>query len=55
MPPRSRTCANAILDRMPYAVGRMYVKKNFNENAKGQVPYLNYFVCLINGYRKFNV
>jgi predicted metalloendopeptidase len=29
---------------MPYAVGRMYVKKNFNENAKEQVTYLSCFL-----------
>ncbi|CAF0971893.1 unnamed protein product [Brachionus calyciflorus] len=32
--PRARTCANAIADRMPYAVGRLYVKNNFKEDAK---------------------
>ncbi len=37
MAPRSRTCANAALDRMPYAVGRLYVSKYFDENAKTQV------------------
>ena len=35
--PRTRTCANAILDRMPYAVGRLYVEKYFDENSKTQV------------------
>lgn len=34
---RSRTCANAILDRMPYAVGRLYVEDNFEESAKKSV------------------
>ena len=35
--PRSRTCSNGALDRMPYAVGRLYVSKYFDENAKSQV------------------
>ena len=34
IPERSKTCANAILDIMPYAVGRMYVKNNFDESSK---------------------
>ena len=35
--PRSRTCANAALDRMPYAAGRLYVEKYFKEDSKNQV------------------
>ena len=35
--PRSRTCANAALDRLPYAVGRLYVENFFDENSKIQV------------------
>ena len=34
LPPRSRTCANGIQTRMPYAVGRLYVEKNFDESSK---------------------
>ena len=34
IPERSKTCANAILDIMPYAVGRLYVKNNFDESSK---------------------
>ena len=34
---RSRTCANAALDRMPYAVGRLYVEDNFDESSKRAV------------------
>ncbi len=34
IPPRTRTCANAITDRMSYAVGRLYVEKNFDEKSK---------------------
>ncbi len=32
--PRTRTCADAIQTRMPYAVGRLYVKDNFDSKAK---------------------
>lgn len=32
--PRTRTCSNAINDRMPYAVGRLYVENYFAEEAK---------------------
>lgn len=32
--PRYRTCANNILNVMPYAVGRLYVEKYFDENSK---------------------
>lgn len=35
--PRTRTCSNAINDRMPYAVGRLYVEENFAEEAKTDV------------------
>jgi predicted metalloendopeptidase len=37
IPERSKTCANAVLDIMPYAVGRLYVKNNFNEASKKAV------------------
>ena len=32
--PRSRTCARDILDKMPFAVGRLYVQKRFDESSK---------------------
>jgi predicted metalloendopeptidase len=35
--PRSRTCANACNDRMPYAVGRLYVENYFDEESKKAV------------------
>ena len=35
--PRTRTCTNDILDRMPYAVGRLYVEKYLDEKSKDQV------------------
>ena len=37
IPERSRTCANAVLDIMPYAVGRLYVENNFDEASKEAV------------------
>ena len=41
IPERSKTCANAVLDIMPYAVGRLYVKNNFNEDSKKAVHLIN--------------
>lgn len=35
--PRTRTCSNAINDRMPYAVGRLYVENHFSEASKKEV------------------
>lgn len=37
--PRTRTCSNAINDRMPYAVGRLYVENHFSEASKKEVKY----------------
>jgi predicted metalloendopeptidase len=37
IPERSKTCANAVLDIMPYAVGRLYVENNFDEASKEAV------------------
>ena len=37
IPPRSTTCSNAAADRMPYAVGQLYVSKYFDEGSKKQV------------------
>lgn len=35
---RSRLCANAAIDRMPYAVGRLYLKESgFDDNSKQSV------------------
>lgn len=34
LPERSKSCANGILDIMPFAVGRLYVKNNFDESSK---------------------
>lgn len=36
-PPRSRSCADDINNKMPYAVGRLYVQNNFDESAKQEV------------------
>lgn len=44
MAPRSRTCSNAINDRMPFAVGRLYVEENFSPEAKADVT--NYYWLL---------
>ena len=37
IPERAKTCANSVLDVMPYAVGRLYVAKNFDEKSKKDV------------------
>ncbi|CAF1087988.1 unnamed protein product, partial [Brachionus calyciflorus] len=34
IPKRSRTCSNEMSEKMPYAVGRLYVKNYFKEEAK---------------------
>ena len=33
-PPKSRTCANAIQEKMPHAIGKLYVKNNFDDYSK---------------------
>ncbi len=42
IPERSKTCANAVLDIMPYAVGRLYVENNFDEASKEAVNFLTF-------------
>jgi hypothetical protein len=37
VPPRSKLCANAVIEVMPFAVGRLYVKNNFDEASKKDV------------------
>jgi hypothetical protein len=40
MPPRGRVCADEVLEKMPFSVGRIYVEKRFNEESKQAVSYL---------------
>ncbi len=53
IPPRSRTCANSVSDRMPYAVGRLYVEKNFDPASKQAV--IKFLLDLYIFYAKQNL
>ncbi len=35
--PRSKICTDSVLQYMPFAIGRIYVEKNFDENSKKAV------------------
>ena len=35
--PRSRICVNAVQKKMSFALGRLYVEKNFDEDSKQSV------------------
>jgi hypothetical protein len=43
MTSRDILCANIVLETMPFAVGRLYVKSNFDEASKRDVIKLNNF------------
>ena len=41
LPPRTRTCGEEITSIMPFAVGRLYVKNNFDDSSKAAVSKIN--------------
>ena len=55
IPERSKTCANAVLDIMPYAVGRLYVKNNFDQKSKEDVNFSYYYNLNVNTPQTQNI